>query len=294
MERPPTKGQVPSASSAGGSFPIMAISVIGIILTAVVLVIYYVFVIQSCVEWRGVIGVLSNSRSQRRRWRNRDPITVYVPSAGRRGLEEAVIRAIPIFQFKMSGFLRDCVVCLSEFEEGERLRQLPRCSHVFHIDCIDVWLQNNVKCPICRLDIAFGGQAIQERERGLDGSGGRIRPLVEPSIQQQETVPASQRGRFKQVRSMGDECIDVRSKEDRLYVQPMRRSLLMDSSHRHLHVSIQVIASGEGSSNVPTPAWARRLFFSLGRSSQGAVLPIPVEPCLEPRRFLFQSSRRTP
>ncbi|CAA7390782.1 unnamed protein product [Spirodela intermedia] len=276
MEHPPMKGQVPPASSTGDSFPLMSISIIGIISTAVVLVIYYVFVSKSSVEERGFIELLSISRSRRRRWLNPDPMTAYVPSAERRGLEEAVIRGIPIFQFKMSGFLRDCVVCLSGFEEGERLRQLPRCSHVFHIDCIDVWLQNSVKCPICRLDIACGGLAKEERESNFDCGGGGIRPVVEPSIQQQDTVPAAERGRFKKVRSIGDECIDVRSrKEDRLYVQPMRRSFSMDSSDGHLHLSIRAIASEEGSSSVPTPPWARRLFFSFGRSSQGGSSPNP-------------------
>lgn len=43
-----------------------------------------------------------------------------------------------------------CVVCLSEFEEGEELRTLPHCMHSFHVPCIDLWLLSHMNCPICR------------------------------------------------------------------------------------------------------------------------------------------------
>ncbi|KAI8893730.1 hypothetical protein BC833DRAFT_624601 [Globomyces pollinis-pini] len=41
-----------------------------------------------------------------------------------------------------------CSICLSEYEEGEFLRQLG-CKHHFHKDCIDEWLHRNGKCPLC-------------------------------------------------------------------------------------------------------------------------------------------------
>lgn len=46
---------------------------------------------------------------------------------------------------------RMCVVCLSEFEEGEELRTLPHCMHSFHVPCIDMWLNSHMNCPLCRL-----------------------------------------------------------------------------------------------------------------------------------------------
>ncbi|EFO18865.2 ring finger-H2 protein [Loa loa] len=45
-----------------------------------------------------------------------------------------------------------CTVCLNDFEMDEEVRAL-RCSHVFHIVCIDRWLVYNKKCPVCRLDV---------------------------------------------------------------------------------------------------------------------------------------------
>ncbi|KAI6231287.1 RING-type domain-containing protein [Aphelenchoides besseyi] len=45
-----------------------------------------------------------------------------------------------------------CTVCLMDFETGEDIRTL-HCSHMFHIDCIDRWLNYNKKCPVCRVDM---------------------------------------------------------------------------------------------------------------------------------------------
>jgi hypothetical protein len=43
-----------------------------------------------------------------------------------------------------------CSVCLSSYEEGERLRRLG-CGHTYHADgCLDQWLQTSATCPRCR------------------------------------------------------------------------------------------------------------------------------------------------
>ncbi|NXI51383.1 RNF6 ligase, partial [Chloroceryle aenea] len=44
---------------------------------------------------------------------------------------------------------KTCIVCISEYVRGNKLRQLP-CMHEFHIHCIDRWLSENSTCPICR------------------------------------------------------------------------------------------------------------------------------------------------
>lgn len=45
-------------------------------------------------------------------------------------------------------------MCLSEFQEEERLRMLPKCSHAFHVACIDTWLKSHSNCPLCRAEIS--------------------------------------------------------------------------------------------------------------------------------------------
>jgi hypothetical protein len=43
----------------------------------------------------------------------------------------------------------DCTVCLTDFQDGDRVRLL-QCSHVFHTACIDEWLGRDAHCPLCR------------------------------------------------------------------------------------------------------------------------------------------------
>ncbi|XP_059637314.1 RING-H2 finger protein ATL54-like [Cornus florida] len=69
------------------------------------------------------------------------------------GLQPSIINSITVFKFKKGDHLiegTDCSVCLSEFQEGDTLRLLPKCSHAFHIPCIDTWLRSHTNCPSCR------------------------------------------------------------------------------------------------------------------------------------------------
>ncbi|MQL96582.1 hypothetical protein Taro_029260 [Colocasia esculenta] len=72
------------------------------------------------------------------------------------GLDEHTIGAISVVAYrKADGVVEgtDCAVCLGEFHEGEMLRLLPKCSHAFHIPCIDTWLRSHLNCPLCRAPI---------------------------------------------------------------------------------------------------------------------------------------------
>lgn len=69
------------------------------------------------------------------------------------GLEESVINSIAVCKYKRGESLveeRVCSICLNEFMEDENLRLLPKCSHAFHLPCIDTWLKSHVNCPVCR------------------------------------------------------------------------------------------------------------------------------------------------
>ncbi|NWU71385.1 RNF43 ligase, partial [Pterocles burchelli] len=45
-----------------------------------------------------------------------------------------------------------CAICLEEFSEGQELRIIS-CSHEFHRECVDPWLQQHHTCPLCMLNI---------------------------------------------------------------------------------------------------------------------------------------------
>ncbi|KAK9757987.1 hypothetical protein RND81_01G198800 [Saponaria officinalis] len=46
----------------------------------------------------------------------------------------------------------ECVICLSAYDDGSEIRELP-CRHHFHCDCIDKWLHMNATCPLCKYNI---------------------------------------------------------------------------------------------------------------------------------------------
>ncbi|PRQ49161.1 putative transcription factor C2H2 family [Rosa chinensis] len=53
-------------------------------------------------------------------------------------------------ELKLPGLDSECIICLSEFTTGERVRLLPKCNHGFHVRCIDKWLSSHSSCPKCR------------------------------------------------------------------------------------------------------------------------------------------------
>ncbi|KAM1416095.1 hypothetical protein ACFX2I_007676 [Malus domestica] len=46
----------------------------------------------------------------------------------------------------------ECCICLSCYDDGVELRQLP-CAHHFHCSCINKWLFINTTCPLCKYNI---------------------------------------------------------------------------------------------------------------------------------------------
>lgn len=58
----------------------------------------------------------------------------------------------------------ECPVCLSAFVEGEELRQLNVCKHMFHRSCIDKWISTHCNCPVCRAFVRNHSKPNKERE----------------------------------------------------------------------------------------------------------------------------------
>jgi len=46
-----------------------------------------------------------------------------------------------------------CVFCMEEFRTGDKVRPLPKCSHIFHAGCLERWAKEKreaTQCPTCR------------------------------------------------------------------------------------------------------------------------------------------------
>ena len=45
--------------------------------------------------------------------------------------------------------VHECAICLSAIEDGERVGDIP-CGHLFHKDCLKMWLNRRKRCPLCQ------------------------------------------------------------------------------------------------------------------------------------------------
>ncbi|TKY54172.1 RING-H2 finger protein ATL2 [Spatholobus suberectus] len=128
----------------------------GRIMLIAIVVLFIVIIIMLClhvyVRWR----LVRARRQQHLRRSNRPQFVFYMDPAAsialtRRGLHPSVISTLPVFTFSPATTNpTECAVCLSEFEDGETGRVLPKCNHSFHTECIDMWFQSHATCPLCR------------------------------------------------------------------------------------------------------------------------------------------------
>lgn len=105
-----------------------------------------------------------------------------------RSFDNSRANLITSFKYKKGGGgdEYECAVCLSVLEEGEEVRQLPRCMHEFHKSCIDMWLHSHLDCPICRSPV---DPPLPVPTQALDRLSCPVRParysrggLLDPSI----------------------------------------------------------------------------------------------------------------
>ncbi|KAL5977590.1 hypothetical protein ACLOJK_041488 [Asimina triloba] len=72
------------------------------------------------------------------------------------GLKKEDVVAIPISTYAApptsspASAAAGCAICLADFSDGDKIRVIPKCSHRFHVACIDTWLMAHSSCPTCR------------------------------------------------------------------------------------------------------------------------------------------------
>lgn len=309
------------------AFPIFAIVVVSILATVLLLLSYFTFLTKCCSNWHqfNPLRWISILRARH----DEDPFIALSPSTWNRGLDESVIREIPTFQFIRGEGGGDqsvygCVVCLTEFQEQDVLKVLPNCNHAFHLDCIDIWLQSNANCPLCRSSISgnthsafdhiiapssspqdsqllstnmgsdedfvvielggeHGGLLPQQERNDSRGSLAQSRNhYTTRKVEQQKQLGHLKPRKCHHVSIIGDECIDIRKKDDQFSIQPLRRSFSMDSANdRQVYLDVRAIIQqnrhqNEASASEDCNSRSKRAFFPFcyGKGSKNAVLPL--------------------
>ncbi|XP_066932104.1 E3 ubiquitin-protein ligase RNF181-like [Clytia hemisphaerica] len=58
-----------------------------------------------------------------------------------------------------------CPVCLIGFDYESLVKELPKCRHCFHADCIIPWLEKTNTCPVCRHEYPTDDLEYEEERR---------------------------------------------------------------------------------------------------------------------------------
>ena len=133
--------------------------------------------------------------------------------SARHGLDASALAALPVTAYRRkpqqadgaggpasasastsAAAATECAVCLSELADGEKVRALPSCGHVFHVECVDAWLRSRTTCPVCRAEVRPDKGAGTGDARpppapapALFGAGGTLVVTVEGGVAVAET-----------------------------------------------------------------------------------------------------------
>ncbi|GJZ87003.1 RING-H2 finger protein ATL52-like protein [Tanacetum coccineum] len=113
--------------STNSFFTPLLISIMGIGTVALAILIYHLLLVKYCMRRHAArMAALRNYANEE------------VPV----GVDEKTLKTIPIIAYKGNEDNQcenECAVCLGDLEDGDMVRLLPICKHLFHVKCIDEW-----------------------------------------------------------------------------------------------------------------------------------------------------------
>ncbi|KAI3512163.1 hypothetical protein L1887_19393 [Cichorium endivia] len=127
--------------SSNSFFTPLFISILGIGATALAILMYHLLVVRYCMRRQAArMASIQNLAGEG------------IPT----GVDEKTLLTIPIITYTRPDSVKDeyeCAVCLGDVENGDMVRCLPNCKHMFHVKCIDEWFVGHTSCPVCRVPV---------------------------------------------------------------------------------------------------------------------------------------------
>lgn len=146
-EKPPTSSHDSTETYLGdGNFDANVVMVLSVLLCALICSLGLNSIIRCALRCSNF--VVSDSVATNN---NNPPAAARVANTG---VKKKALKTFPTVSYSaelnLPSLDSECVICLSEFTSGEKVRILPKCNHGFHIRCIDKWLSSHSSCPKCR------------------------------------------------------------------------------------------------------------------------------------------------
>ena len=89
-------------------------------------------------------------------------VTLYTQGQGRNDMEDVNVTpdinvltsasSIHIYNTLETEY-ESCSICMENFSSNSIVRKINNCGHIFHVDCVDTWFENSIRCPVCRNDL---------------------------------------------------------------------------------------------------------------------------------------------
>ncbi|XP_050113920.1 RING-H2 finger protein ATL51-like [Malus sylvestris] len=118
------------------------IGLLGVAAGAIIVTTYQLLVIHFCC--RQMREENNIQHEQRRQWH--DVNRNFRSTSARSVNSPSYDKLIPVLKYTKECSEGTCAVCLCEFTDGEEIRVLPECAHLFHVGCIDMWLSSHSNC----------------------------------------------------------------------------------------------------------------------------------------------------
>jgi len=101
-------------------------------------------------ELRNLISALRHSFSENEEQSSRGVLSIAWDSARER--------------VRSNNSTPECSICLDDYVEGEKIAwgKTNECNHVFHEECINLWLKENDDCPLCRCNLLAFDETVEE------------------------------------------------------------------------------------------------------------------------------------